>query len=342
MEASSRSLVAAVSLLAAVFASGVAAAQSRGAPPDRGEMGVEGRAIQGGLLIGRADPNVRVKLDGRRIRVGRDGTFLVGFPMDAPATMVLEVVSADGSNRKVQTFRVEQRQYGTERLEGLPEEEVNLDRQTQAQVNRSHRRIEKIRRRFTPESSFDQGFDWPARGRVSTPFGVRRILDGQPRSPHDAIDIAVPSGTAVRSPAGGVVVFAEEDVPLSGHTVVVDHGLGLTSTFLHLSNIRVRVGQRVDKGATLGLSGDTGRTTGANLHWAMHLSGVALDPELIVPPQSATNARTRRRPAAPRDGDERDGEIAEPRPDRPATPRADQPAPPRPEPPAEPPPSPRP
>lgn len=239
--------------------------------------------IQAGLVVGHAEPGSRVALDGRRVRVARDGTFLIGFAMDAPETMVLDVVRPDGSHDG-KTFQVEQRQYATEQIDGLPDDEVDLDRPTNVALQRAHRRIVEVRRRFTPRAGFTANFEWPVRGRVSTPFGVGRVLNGEPRSAHNAIDVAVPIGTAVHAPAAGVVAFTAEDVPLSGRIVILDHGLGLTSTFLHLSAIRVSPGDVVEPGATIGLSGDTGRTTGPHLHWGLHLAGVALDAAQLVPP----------------------------------------------------------
>jgi murein DD-endopeptidase MepM/ murein hydrolase activator NlpD len=268
-----------LALLVTAFISSVASAQPRA--PTREALRLEGNPAQGGLVIGHTDPGSRVTLDERRIRVGRDGTFLVALPMDAPQTMALVVVRRDGS-REEHTFQIPQRQYATERLDALPEGEVELDRPTQVALQKTRRRIETVRRRFTPEAMFQGGFETPAAGRVSTPFGVRRVLNGEPRGVHDAIDIAVPVGTTVRAPAGGIVVFTATDVPLSGQTVILDHGMGLFSTFIHMSAIQVRQGERVERGATLGRSGNTGRTTGPNLEWGVHLGTTALDPELLI------------------------------------------------------------
>jgi len=263
----------------------------------RADVVLQGQPIQGGLLVGHAEPGSRVTRDGRPIRIGRDGTFLLGLAMDAPETVDVAVQGPDGGV-EYRTVRIEQRAYATERIEGLPDDEVHLDAATRVALRRAHRKIERLRRHFVAEAYFSGPFEWPARGRISSPYGVRRVLDGEPRAPHDAVDIAVPLGTTVRAPAAGVVVFAEDDVPLAGRTVLVDHGLGLTSTFLHLSAIRVRPGQRVERGTPLGLSGASGRTTGPHLEWDVHLLGTALDPELIAR-EPAPSPIGRREPAAP-------------------------------------------
>lgn len=273
------SVVVAVAL--SVMVSGSVAAQERSRVVDPRGTRLEGRAIQGGLMVGHAERGSRVTLQGRRVRIGRDGTFLLGLAADAPATLALLVVRRDGSHEN-KTLQVEQRQYATEQIDGLPDDEVDLDRPTQGALRSVRRRIVDARRRFSQPASFTTDLQWPVHGRVSTRFGVARILNGEARAAHDAIDIAVPVGTAVQAPAGGVVVFTAEDVPLSGRIVIVDHGMGLTSTFLHLSEIQVRPGDRVERGAPVGLSGETGRTTGPHLHWGLHLMGVALDAELLV------------------------------------------------------------
>lgn len=252
---------------------------------------LEGRIVQGGLLIGHAVPGTRLRLGRHPIGVARDGTFLIGLAMDAPASFELTIASPDGT-RERRVLEVEQRQYAEDRIFDLPPEEVDPAPAVRARLVRARGQIDRIRRRISPDSLFSSGFDWPARGRITSGYGVRRILNGQPRAPHDAIDIAVPIGTPVRAPAGGVVVFTAEDVPLAGRTIVVDHGLGLTSTLIHLSSIAVRPGDRVQRGDTLGRSGETGRTTGPHVEWSVHLHGVALDPAIVLESHaSATGAR---------------------------------------------------
>ena len=127
-----------------------------------------------------------------------------------------------------------------------------------------------------------QRFVWPADGRHSGKFGAQRVYQGVPGSYHTGADVAVPTGTPVRAPADGVVALAGGGFTLEGNLVILDHGMGLTSAFLHLSRIDVRPGDRVQQGDPLGLSGATGRATGPHLHWGVTWRGRRLDPALLA------------------------------------------------------------
>ena len=133
---------------------------------------------------------------------------------------------------------------------------------------------------------FDEQFQWPVTGRISGRFGNQRIyvVDGKdvPKSPHSGMDIAVPTGTPVHAPASGIVTFADPDLYLTGGTVLIDHGHGVSSNFLHLSRIDVKVGQRVAQGETIGAAGMTGRATGPHVHWGMNWFDVRLDPDPLL------------------------------------------------------------
>jgi len=131
-----------------------------------------------------------------------------------------------------------------------------------------------------------QLFQWPAIGRVSGAFGAQRVYNGEKGSFHSGEDIAVPTGTPVRAPADGVVILAASGDPftLEGHLLMVGHGMGLDSAFLHLSHIDVKVGDVVKRGQVIGESGMTGRATGPHLHWALTWRGERIDPKLVAPP----------------------------------------------------------
>ncbi len=245
------------------------------------QLQLQGKAIEGGLMIGHAAPGSRVTLDGRRIRVSEDGYFLIGFGKEAPEQATLTVVSPD-RHRERRVLRIEQREYGTDRINDLPSEMVELDDAMRQKLRTDNRTIDQVRAHFTPETYFRGGFEWPARGRIAASFGTERVLNGEPRNDHEGVDIAVPLGTPVRAPAEGVVAFVSPDVALAGQVIILDHGMGLTTSFLHLSQISVTNGQHVNKGDVLGLAGESGRTTGPHLHWGANLFQVALDPALLV------------------------------------------------------------
>ena len=131
---------------------------------------------------------------------------------------------------------------------------------------------------------FPDGFRWPAKGRISGVYGSQRILNGEPRRPHFGVEVAAPTGTEVSAPADGVVTLVHPDVFFSGGTLILDHGHGLSSAFLHLSRILVEKGERVVQGQLIAEIGETGRATGPHLDWRMNLLDRRIDPALLVGP----------------------------------------------------------
>ena len=128
------------------------------------------------------------------------------------------------------------------------------------------------------------GFVWPAQGPISGVYGSQRFYNGEPRNPHYGVDVAVPRGTPVHAPAAGVVTLAEPDLYFSGGTVILDHGYQLSSTFLHMSEVSVRVGDELQAGDLIGAVGSTGRATGPHLDWRMNWRQERIDPQLLAPP----------------------------------------------------------
>ena len=157
---------------------------------------------------------------------------------------------------------VEQRQYAIQRIDGLPPKQVTPPEEVLARIRRENAVIAELRKADRPEADFLSGFDWPAIGRISGVYGSQRILNGQPRRPHFGIDVAAPEGTPILAPADGLVVLAEDDLYYTSGTVILDHGHGLSSAFLHLKTVTAKVGQFLKKGQPMGTLGATGRATG--------------------------------------------------------------------------------
>jgi murein DD-endopeptidase MepM/ murein hydrolase activator NlpD len=128
------------------------------------------------------------------------------------------------------------------------------------------------------------GLSWPATGRISGVYGSQRFYNGTPGNPHYGVDVARPTGTPVHAPGPGVVTLAEPDLFYSGGTIILDHGYGLSSSFLHMSQIDVRVGDVLETGDIMGAIGATGRATGPHLDWRMSWFNQRVDPQLLVPP----------------------------------------------------------
>jgi murein DD-endopeptidase MepM/ murein hydrolase activator NlpD len=159
---------------------------------------------------------------------------------------------------------------------------VDYDNETERELARSRKRVGKVRGKETKHTFFKQGWRWPVKGRVTSTYGRKRILNGKERGIHWGLDIAAPVGQKVRAPAPGIVVLAESGVPLSGTLLILDHGHGLTSSFLHLSQITVQVGDTVKAGQVIAKTGNSGRTTGPHLDWRMNLESIRIDPQLLL------------------------------------------------------------
>ncbi len=239
-------------------------------------LDLQGKAEQGGLVVGAARPGAMVTLDGRAVPVDGDGRFLLGFGRDAASTARLVV---DGEAR---TIAVARRAWDVQRIDGLPPAKVTPDPAALARIKAETELVAARRAVVTPKARFLAGVVAPAEGRVSGVFGSQRILNGEARAPHSGTDIAAPVGTPVHAVANGVVTLAHPDLYFTGMTVMLDHGLGLQTVYAHLSRMDVAEGQRVARGQQIGTVGASGRATGPHLHWGATWLDVRLDPETVL------------------------------------------------------------
>lgn len=246
----------------------------------------EGELIQGAIVIGRTDPQANVRFDERPVRVGPEGHFVIGFDRDAPRKQSLAVELPDGRyiGRELEIAR---RDYDIQHIDGLAPEQVSPPPEAIERILRDVEIVKQARERDDPRQDFLQAFQWPVLGRITGVYGSQRVLNGEPKRPHYGIDIAAPAGTVVQAPAAGIVTIAEPDMYYSGGTILLDHGHGLSSAFLHMQQLDVEVGQRVEQGERLGEVGATGRSTGAHLDWRMNLFDLRLDPRFLVDPMPA-------------------------------------------------------
>lgn len=248
---------------------------------------ISGALAQGGTVFGKTEPGATVTLDGRPVRVAKDGRFVFGFGRDAPATALLAIHHPGGVVSRM-PLKIAPRQYQVQRVDGLPQNLVTPNPEEEARIAREQANVTQIRALDLDDPWFESGFIWPALGPISGVYGSQRILNGTPRAPHHGVDIAAPEGSPVVAPAAGVVTLAEPDFLLTGGTLVIDHGHGLSSTFIHLSRIDVSVGARLGQGDVVGAVGATGRASGPHLHWGMNWFEIRLDPALVAGPMPAT------------------------------------------------------
>ena len=243
----------------------------------------DGKFTQGGLIFAKTEPGAVAFQDGQKVPVSPNGDFLIGFTRDAPTASTLVIHLPDGTQEK-HVLKITQRKFDIQRIDGLPPRKVTPREEDLKRIKADRTAVKAARARIDERLDFLHGFDWPVRGRISGVYGSQRILNGKPKWPHYGVDIAGPVGTPVRAPADGIVTLAHPDMFYSGGTLIMDHGHGLSSTFLHLSKILVEKGQVVKKGQIVAKMGATGRVTGPHLDWRMNLRGKRLDPQLIVGP----------------------------------------------------------
>jgi murein DD-endopeptidase MepM/ murein hydrolase activator NlpD len=246
-----------------------------------GEVKLSGSMIQGGLIIGWATPGAKIKLDGSSITQSEAGDFLLGFPRDAKSKFKLEISFKDGSSYG-RILSIEQRVYDTQKINGLPKRKVNPNDKDLSVIRSQSKLINKSRLVSVMNPFFKAGFVRPVIGRISGVFGSQRILNGKKKRPHYGLDLAAPEGSAVKATSDGIVVFTHNGMFFNGKTIIINHGLALRSTYIHMNSILVKNGMRVKKGQIVGTVGKTGRATGPHLHWGLHLNHIPLDPKLLL------------------------------------------------------------
>jgi murein DD-endopeptidase MepM/ murein hydrolase activator NlpD len=242
---------------------------------------LDGRIEQGGIVIGKVMPGSKVLVGERAVPVTPAGKFFVGLDRDAPATVEIEIVAPDGS-RETRTLKVKPRQWKIEKVNGVPQQLVTPDPETEAKIAEENKLMHAARAQLELTPYYESGLIRPAEGRISGVFGSQRVLNGTPRAPHTGLDIAGPVGAPVHAAADGIVTLQKENMVLTGDTIVLNHGYGLQTTYIHMSKILVTDGERVKQGDVIGEIGMTGRANGPHLHFGVTWFETRLDPETIL------------------------------------------------------------
>ena len=244
---------------------------------------LEGQFKPGGLLWGEVIPGTPVRFQNIDVPLLPDGSFVVGLGRNAPNEMDLTV-----GEGMVCSINLATREYRISRVEGVPQRTVTPPAEQLERIRREREKVRSAKSRRIENEVFlkavKAGLSWPTTGRISGVYGSQRFYNGNPGNPHYGVDIARPTGTPVYSPGPGLVTLAEPDLFYSGGTVILDHGYGLSSSFLHMSRIDVEVGDVLEVGDLIGAIGATGRATGPHLDWRMSWFNQRIDPQLLVPP----------------------------------------------------------
>ncbi|MFM9862023.1 MAG: M23 family metallopeptidase [Micropepsaceae bacterium] len=248
----------------------------------RAETALRGEFVQGMLVRGKTEPGASVTIDGRKLGLSTNGDFAFGFASDRKGSAELRI-RLKGGESETKSIPVGSRDYKIQRINGLPEKFVEPPASVLARIARDNKLIGAARARNSDEAWFADDFAWPVKGPVTGVYGSRRILNGAEKRPHYGVDVAAPQGRAIMAPVGAIVAMAEGDLYFTGGTVILDHGHGVSTSYLHMSRIDVKVGDRVEKGATIGAVGKTGRATGPHLCWRLNWFAERLDAALVVP-----------------------------------------------------------
>lgn len=254
------------------------------------ELTLRDAVTQGALVRGHTTPGAVITMNGELRPVADDGTFV--FAVARAYTGDITLVATDAQGDATQSVvQVQTRQFRRQEINGLPQDKVTPPRSQEVQ-DRIWTDIQAIRAARGTQSdstAYAQPFIWPVDGIITGVFGSQRVLNGTPKSPHSGMDIAGPEGEPVKAPADGVVTLWHDDMYFSGGTLIIDHGHGVSTTFIHLSKTHVAEGDVVKQGDVVAEVGMTGRATGPHLHWSMNLGQIRVDPQLLLPPKpSAT------------------------------------------------------
>ncbi|MCE9521116.1 MAG: M23 family metallopeptidase [Alphaproteobacteria bacterium] len=250
--------------------------------PARAEAALRGQFVQGTLIRGKTDPGASVSIDGKKLTLSAGGDFAFGFAYDRTAPAEFKIRLPD-SRTEERTLTLAKRDYKIQNINGLPDKFVDPPQSVLARIERDNKLIGAARARDTDEAWFADDFGWPVRGPVTGVYGSQRILNGVPKRPHFGVDIAAGEGRAIHTPVGAIVAMAEKDLYFTGGTVILDHGRGISTSYLHMSRLDVKVGDRLAKGDPIGAIGKTGRATGPHLCWRLNWFQERLDAALVVP-----------------------------------------------------------
>jgi murein DD-endopeptidase MepM/ murein hydrolase activator NlpD len=241
--------------------------------------------VPGGVALVTLPASGSVTLNGKPIMVIEEGDkqiAVVGLSLSAsPGEHTLAIRDADTGTLRHQTFLVEDKQYETQHITIKNKRKVNPEKRDMQRIGKEQQQIKKALANHATRTPESLRFLLPVNGPVSSPFGLRRYFNEQPRKPHSGLDLAAPEGTPIRAPAAGYISDTG-DYFFNGNTVFIDHGQGLVTMYCHMSRIDVKAGQDVAAGDVIGAVGQTGRVTGPHLHWGVSLNDARVDPMLFL------------------------------------------------------------
>ena len=237
----------------------------------------DGKFIQGHFIIGKTEPDSKVKIGKKQVKVSKDGYFAFGLARDRKYDVVI-TIEKNGVKEKI-TKRVQKRKYNIQKIDGLEEKKVTPPEEVYERIKKENKLIAKARAIDSDLDFFKDKFMIPVDDAIITGvYGSQRILNGKPKWPHYGLDFAQKEGTPVKAMLDGIVTLAEPDLYYSGGTLIFDHGHGISTLYMHMQKIFVKKRQKIKQGEVIGTVGSTGRTTGPHLDIRLNWFGTRLDP----------------------------------------------------------------
>ena len=241
----------------------------------------DGKFIQGHFIIGKTEPNSKIKIDKKQVKVSKDGYFAFGIGRDRKYDLVINVEN-NGIKKKI-IKKVQKRKYNIQRIDGLEEKKVTPPEEVYERIKNENKLIAKARAVDSDLDFFKDKFMIPVDDAIITGvYGSQRILNGKPKWPHYGLDFAANEGTKIKAMLDGVVTLAEPDLFYTGGTLIFDHGHGISTLYMHMEKILVKIGQKVKQGDLIGTVGSTGRATGAHLDVRLNWFQTRLDPATVL------------------------------------------------------------
>ena len=236
---------------------------------------------QGSFILGKTDPNSKVLIDNREVRVTNDGYFAFGLDRDRKNNVIIKIKNKE--DIKLIEKKVFKRKYKIQRIDGLPPKQVTPPPEVYERIKKDNILIGKARSIDSKLIFFKEKFIYPIDKYIITGvYGSQRILNGKPRRPHYGIDFHAPEGTPVKSMMSGIVTLVEKDMYFTGGTIIFDHGHGVSTLYMHMKDINVKKGQKVKRGQIVGTLGQSGRATGPHLDVRLNWFKIKLDPMTIL------------------------------------------------------------
>jgi len=276
----SKSLIS-IAVITSISLSSVVLAASPQKNAAQESITLSGELQQGGLMVGKTSARNTVTLNGKEIAVTSGGDYAFGFSRDDKKSYELVITSING-DRVTKTLKPDSREYNIQRIEGIKKSIMQPNPKAVARSRQDSSQIKAARKISSEHDFFAQGFIAPIKGTITGVYGSQRVYNGIPKRPHFGLDYAGNTGDPVKAPASGTVLLWVPDMFYSGGTMIIDHGQGVSSTFLHLSDSYVKQGDLVEQGQVVAAVGKSGRATGPHLDWRINWFNVKIDPALVL------------------------------------------------------------